>query len=238
VQYVLVHGGGFAGSCWDLMRPELDGPSVAVDLPGRGSRPADLATVTLADFVAAVVDDIVEADLTDVTLVGHSMAGLTLASVAEAVPERLRRLIFVSCAVPPHGTAMMEVLGGLSPTVASVADTLGDAALGRDGGLHPDLARAMFCNDMDDEQTAWTLERMGPESLSVLAEPVNLTGLGRPLPRAYVRLTHDASITLEAQDRMIATLQPVEVVDLEAGHMAMVTRPAELARVLADLDRE
>ena len=29
---VLVHGGGFAGSCWDLLVPELDAPSVAVDL--------------------------------------------------------------------------------------------------------------------------------------------------------------------------------------------------------------
>ena len=33
---VLVHGGGFAGSCWDLLVPELDAPTVAVDLPGRG----------------------------------------------------------------------------------------------------------------------------------------------------------------------------------------------------------
>jgi pimeloyl-ACP methyl ester carboxylesterase len=235
--YVLVHGGGFAGSCWDLLSPELDQPSVAVDLPGRGSRPADLATVTIGDFVAAVVDEILGADLTDVTLVGHSMAGLTLPGVAEAVPERLRRLVFVSCAVPPHGTAMIDVLSGFSPTVAMVADRVGDAAVTADGALHPDLARAMFCNDMDEDQTAWTLERMGSEAFPVVTEPVDLTGLARPIPRAYVRLTHDASIPLDAQDRMIANLDPVKVVDLEAGHMAMVTRPAELARVLADLDR-
>jgi pimeloyl-ACP methyl ester carboxylesterase len=238
VTYVLVHGGGFAGSCWDLLRPQLDQPSVAVDLPGRGRRPADLATVTIGDFVAAVVDEIRSADLTDVTLVGHSMAGLTLPGVAEAVPERLRQLIFVSCAVPPHGTALMEVLGGFSPTVAAVADTVGEGTVGGDGALHPELARAMFCNDMDEDQTAWTLERMGPESLSVLAEPADLTGLARPIRRAYVRLTHDASIPLDAQDRMIANLDPVEVADLDAGHMAMVTRPDELARMLAALGRE
>ncbi len=235
--YVLVHGGGFAGSCWDLLVPELDRPGLAVDLPGRGSRPADLATVTIGDFVAAVVDEIVRTDRYDVTLVGHSMAGLTLPGVAGAIPERLRRLVFVSCAVPPQGTTLLDVLGGFSPTVAAVAETVGDAALTRDGALHPDLARAMFCNDMDHEQTAWTLERMGPESMSVLMEPADLTGLTRPIPRAYVRLTHDASISLDAQDRMIANLDPVTVVDLDAGHMAMVTRPTELAHVLADLER-
>ena len=91
-------------------------PSVALDLPGRGSSPADLSTVTVADFVASVVADLVDHDRTDVTLVGHSMAGLTLPGVAEAVPGRIRRLVFVSCAVPPHGVPLVDVLGGFGPT--------------------------------------------------------------------------------------------------------------------------
>jgi pimeloyl-ACP methyl ester carboxylesterase len=235
VTYVLVHGGGFAGSCWDLLRPRLDAPSVAVDLPGRGSRPGDLASVTIGDFVAAVVEEMVSRHLTDVTLVGHSMAGLTLPGVAELVPERLRRLVFVSCAVPPHGTPLVEVLGSFSPTVAAVADGLGDTAIREGGRLHPDLARAMFCNDMDEDLTAWTLDRMGSEAISVLTEPSDLTGLSRPIPRTYVRLTRDASIDLEAQNRMVATLEPVEVADLDCGHMAMVSAPSDLATVLSAL---
>ena len=235
--YVLVHGGGFTGSCWDELRPVLGGPSVAVDLPGRGTRPADLSTLTVGDFVASVVDDLVEPNLTDVTLVGHSMAGLTLPGVAEAVPTRLRRLVFVSCAVPPHGIPLVEVLGGFGPAVAEIADRLGDALVDGSGALHPDLARAMFCSDMDEDQTASTLARMVPEAPAVLTEPADLTGLRHPIPRAYVRLTHDASISLEAQDRMIENLGRAEVVDLDAGHMAMISRPGDLAEVLDALDR-
>jgi pimeloyl-ACP methyl ester carboxylesterase len=230
--FVLVHGGGFAGSCWDELRAQLPGPSVAVDLPGRGSHPADLSTVTVDDFVASVVDETVTHDLTDVTLIGHSMAGLTLPGVAEAVPTRLRRLVFVSCSVPPHGTSLGEVLGGLSPTVAALADRLGDAAIGGRGVLHPDLARAMFCNDMDEDQSASTLDRMVGEAVSVLSQPADLTGLRHPIPRTYVRLTRDASISLEAQDRMIGNLGRVEVVDLDAGHMAMISRTTDLAALL------
>ncbi len=235
--YVLVHGGGFAGSCWELLQPRLDGPSIAVDLPGRGSHPADLSTLTIGDFVAAVVDEIVAGELVDVTLVGHSMAGLTLPGVADAVPDRLRRLVFVSCTVPPHGTPLADVLGGLSPNVAAVADRLGDPMVDARGALHPDLARALFCNDMDEEQTVWTLDRMVPEAASVMTDPVDLTGLARHIPRTYVRLSQDASIDIEAQNRMIANLEPVDVVDLDAGHMAMISRPDELARVLAELER-
>jgi len=236
VTYVLVHGGGFAGSCWDPLRPRLDGPSIAVDLPGRGSRPADRAGLTIGDFVAAVVDEIERGDLTDLTLVGHSMAGLTLPGVAEAVPGRVRRVVFVSCSVPPHGTALADVLGQLSPTVATIAERVGDAVIDGSGALHPDLARAMFCNDMDETLTQWTLDQMVPEAVSVLTEPSDLTGLDQPIPRTYVRLLRDASIDLDAQDRMIANLAPVDVVDLDSGHMAMVSHPDDLAHVLSGLE--
>lgn len=232
VTFVLVHGGGFSGSCWDPMIPLLDGPVFAVDLPGRGGNPADLATVSIAQFVTSVTDVIVGNDLRRVTLVGHSMAGLTLPGVAERVPARLARLVFVSCAVPPHGTPLADVLGDLSPTVRSVADRIGDQVVDSRGALHPAFARAMFCNDMDDAQAAYTLERMVPEAVGVLGEPADLTGLTHPIPRTYVRLVRDASIELDAQNAMIGNLGEVDVIDLDAGHMAMISHPAKLARLL------
>ncbi len=235
--YVLVHGGGFTGSCWDELVPRLDAPSIAVDLPGRGRRPADLATVTVGDFVASVVEQLVDGGLSDVTLVGHSMAGITLPGVAAAVPERLRRLVFVSCSVPPHGATLLAELGSLSPAVAEVAERLGDALVDERGALHADLARAMFCNDMDEVTTLSTLARMVPESPSVLSEPVDLTGLASAVPRTYVRLARDASIDLNAQNRMIGNIERCEVADLDAGHMAMISRPAALAAILGAVDR-
>jgi pimeloyl-ACP methyl ester carboxylesterase len=232
VTFVLVHGGGFSGSCWDELCPLLAGQTLAVDLPGRGRNQRALAAISVHDFVASVATEIVDNDLTNVTLVGHSMAGLTLPGVAEAVPDRLRRLVFVSCSVPPNGTSLAEVLVDLSPTVKTVVEGLGDQVVDQRGTLHPDVATAMFCTDMDATQTASTLGRLVPEAVSVLSEPADLTGLRRPIPRTYVRLTLDASISINAQNRMIANLGTVDVVDLEAGHMAMISRPHELADVL------
>jgi pimeloyl-ACP methyl ester carboxylesterase len=235
VAMVLVHGGGFDGSCWDLLIPHLNGEAYAVDLPGRGASPADLATVTVRSFADAVAAEILGRDLVDVTLVGHSLAGITLPAVAARVGERIRRLVFVSCVVPPHGVSVAEVLDTLSPTVAELAARLGDDIVTADGALHPDFAAAMFCNDMDDTRRAFTLARLVPESMNVLSEPDDLDGLRNEIPRAYVRLLRDASLTLDAQDRMIANLGDVEVVDLDAGHMAMISRPRELAQILEAL---
>ena len=231
--YVLVHGGGFDRRCWDPLLPLLDAPAFAVDLPGRGSRPADLDRVTIADFAEAVAAEITERDLDDVVLVGHSLAGITLPGVAGRVGDRLRHLVFVSCAVPPDGASVAEVLDSLSPAVAEVAGQITDDAVSAEGTLHPDLAGAMFCNDMDDALRASTLELLVPEAFGVLSEPVDLSPLGAPIPRTYVRLLQDASLTLDAQDRMVANLGGARVVDLDAGHMAMISRPADLSAILA-----
>jgi hypothetical protein len=60
---VLVHGNAHSADCWDLtvdeihrLAPELT--VLAVDLPGRRSKPVDLRTLTIADFVDSVVADI------------------------------------------------------------------------------------------------------------------------------------------------------------------------------------
>jgi pimeloyl-ACP methyl ester carboxylesterase len=242
VAMVLVHGGGFGGACWERLAPLLGEPPVVVDLPGRGGRPADLASVGIGDFVDAVAGEIIGRDLTDVTLVGHSLAGVTLPGVAGRVGDRLRRVVFVSCVVPAHGQRVVDVLDTLSPAVQAVIEAGGAADAGaeapRAGILPRPLAEAMFCNDMDDEQRAYTLSLLVPEALGVIHEPVDLSGLRVPVPRTYVRLLQDASIVPAVQDRMIERLGQaggVGVVDLDAGHMAMISRPSELAAVLEGL---
>ena len=91
---VLIHGGGATARFWDRLLPYLDGASLAVDLPGRGSRPADLATLTVDREVASVAADI-EAGVRDgpVTLVAHSSGGLVVPGVVAALGGRVGAIV-------------------------------------------------------------------------------------------------------------------------------------------------
>ncbi|MGZ8748165.1 MAG: alpha/beta fold hydrolase, partial [Mycobacterium sp.] len=60
--------------------PELS--VLAVDLPGRRSKPGDLRTLTIADCVNSIVADIEQAGVDDVVVVGHSLAGIIAPAVA------------------------------------------------------------------------------------------------------------------------------------------------------------
>jgi pimeloyl-ACP methyl ester carboxylesterase len=227
---VLVHGGTFAGSCWDLVVDRLDGPVLAVDLPGRGRHPAPLRSVTIDSAAASVAADIDDAGFDDVVLVGHSLAGCSMPATIALLGDRVRHAVFVACTVPEHGASALD-------TVPDDVRELARANLGsvEPGVLSPELAKAMFGNDLDDAQFAWMLERMVPEAPGLLTQPVDLTPLHSAMPRTWVRPLHDAIVEPEKQLRFARNAGPCEVVDLDAGHMCMISKPDDVAAVLTGI---
>lgn len=226
--FVLVHGGGHGAWCWGPLMPYLGAPAWALDLPGRGSRPADLESITCETWADAVVADIESAGLSDVILVGHSMAGLTLPRVLDRIPERLERLVFVACSMPPEGGTVLGELDVEVAELAAAANTAGAEVL----GLSDEQAVSMFCNGMDAVQTRFVLDNLCPEAPGPLTEPMRLAGLDRPVSRSFVKLLGDATLSQELQDAVIARLGDVEVQTLDACHDAMVSHPRELAALL------
>jgi pimeloyl-ACP methyl ester carboxylesterase len=231
MSFALIHGAGFGADCWDELIPHLNAEALAVDLPGRGARAgAELGAVTLADCAEAVREDVEAKDLRDVVLVGHSFAGVTVPRVLDLMPGRIRHVILVSAVVPPDGS---RVLDQIDPTVRELVEQ------SIAGGVYHQTregAAAMLCNDMDGPTAASTLDRLADDSAALLSETVDLSGYRRDIPRTYVHLTRDQCYVEELQQRSIALLQP-EVISLEAGHMAMISAPGELAAILNAIHR-
>ena len=229
VTFVLIHGGSFAASCWDLLLPHLDAPAIAIDLPGRGTRPRPLEGLTIADSVDAVVDEIESRDLRDVVLVGHSMAGITMPGVAERIPDRLARLVFIACTVPADGQSTLDTL---DPEIRDLARQNAQQPAG--GKMDDEMAIAMFCNDMDDDQIQATLSRMVPEAVHLVLALVSLAGLRNDIPRAWIRTERDLIVPPERQDLFAQNIRS-PIVPIDAAHMVMISQPAALARALLDL---
>ena len=226
MSFVLIHGAGMGASCWDPLLPLLEGDTLAVDLPGRGTRrSADPRSVTLADCAEAVVADVEAANLEDVVLVAHSFAGVSATPAIPALAGRLRHVVFLSAVVPADGT---RVLDQIDPDVrAAVEESIRGGVYRQD----PVGARAMLCNDMDAEQTGWMIDQLVDDSAALLTESVDLSGLRADIPRTYVRLTKDACYPPELQERSAAVVGG-DTVFLESGHMAMVTIPDQVAALL------
>ena len=233
---VLVHGGEHAGDCWDLVVAELQRQepelrTLAVDLPGHGNKPGDLATVTIAEWVDSVVTDIEEAGLGDIVIVGHSMAGVTVPGiVAKLGSSRVREMILATAFVPPQGSAIADTLGGPLAIFARRA-----ARIGRPMKIPAPAARWAFCNGMTPARRRLTMSKLHAESARVPGEPVDRSGFPDDVPRTWILTTRDRALSVASQHASIAALGGVEtIVSVDACHEVMFSHPARLAEILID----
>ena len=233
---VLVHGGEHAADCWDLTVAELrrQEPALrvlAVDLPGHGEEPGELATATVADWVDCVVSRIDAEGLDEVVVVGHSLAGLTVPGVVTKLgSKRVREMILIAASVPPQGVAIVDTLSGLMAWYARRS-----ARIGKSMSMPALLARRSFCNGMTREQRQFTLARLCPESTAVLMEPADRSALPDDVHRTWILTLRDKSLSPTDQRRSIDALGGVNtVISIDTCHDAMVSEPRRLAQVLVE----
>jgi pimeloyl-ACP methyl ester carboxylesterase len=233
---VLVHGACSDSGCWAptvaaIAARAPDVHVVAVDLPGRGQSPVPLAGVTVSACVDEVVRQIEDAGGGDVVLVGHSLAGVILPGVATRLgSDRVRRLVFLTCAVPPEGGSVVDVLRGPLRAIAAVA-----ARRRSPTRLPTFVALAAFANGMDRAQRVVVAGSLCPEAGWLIGEAVSRRGFDRTIPRTWVLTLRDRGLSLAQQRRSIDNLGGVdECVELDAPHDAMVSHPDDLAAILLE----
>ena len=221
---VLVHGGAHAAWCWERLVPRLEARTrvdsvLALDLPGHGARIDErpIEDITVADYVDAVVGAVEAADVGDVVLVGHSLAGITITPAAQRLVGRLRRVIYLSTSNPPAGSSITDLMGDPRSPLSRAED-----------------ARSMFANDLSDVDAQWMLERLGPEPPRPMEEPVVVDRPPSDVPSTYVVLAKDRALPPSFQRDQAATLGVDRIVSFDAGHSAFLSRPEGLARLILD----
>lgn len=229
VTAVLVHGGSVTSTAWDPLLPHLGAEALAVDLPGRRHKPADLGTVLRGDWERSVAEDVRAAGLDDVVLVGHSSGGYVIPGVARLLgPEVVRHLVYVCATLPVEGASPAESMTAKLQEIARGNEAnLRAGARGKTlGGLRPDEPPVET-----DLEVVGVGGRMGLEAPGQLFEAMTWAGVP-DLPCTYVRALGDRVIPPEHALVMAANGGVGEIVDLEGEHDLAGTAPAELAAVI------
>ncbi len=238
---VLIHGGGTTGHFWDRLVPLLDQPVLAVDLPGRSGRPADLATLTVEEEVASVARDVEEAAGDEpVVLVAHSSGGLVVPGVVAALGDRVRSIVLNAALVPPEGGRGIECMkprhrDGLEAAVAAAAEN-GTVVTLPGAPADPEGSRASYGGDpLDDETLAYIVDplRCVEDTVHHYFQPVRWSGV-TGVPITYVVNERDRPVPPETQEEMAGRLPPpVSVVRVDSGHLFPVTAPASFVKIVA-----
>ena len=212
---VLVHGAGHTSAVWQRTQAAMRWPSVAVDLPGRATRPADITRVTIAQAADSVAVDIRAAIDGDLVLVGHSVAGTVLPSVAARLDGRVRHLVFIAGITGAQGRLPMEAfLGGQEDRVAR---RMASFRREHEGATLEDL----------DVRTSSAID-----SLNFASQPMTWAGITSTVGRTFIRCSNDPIQTRALQDELIANCGATEVFDIDSGHTPAEDAPEVLAGLL------
>ncbi|NED31461.1 alpha/beta hydrolase [Streptomyces sp. SID8499] len=273
--FVLVHGAFSNSFAFAPLQAELGllgRRSVAVDLPGHGFRatfprayqapqdpeglaaaPGSIEGVTLADNVTHLIGVLERARRNGpVILVSHSRGGVTATAAANARPDLIDRLVYVSAWCPVElDTAAYYA----EPEMATVdAGSLALALAGNpaelgllrvnfrtaDPAALAAFKAAFLADGTDDEFLAFLNTFQPDENLDAGTsdDRAQADTWGR-IPRSYVRLADDASLPLALQDRLIregdalTPDNPYDVYTLRSSHLKWLVDPAPAARVLS-----
>lgn len=218
VTFVLIHGAWHGAWCWQLLTPLLEARGhrvIAPTLAGLAERAGEIsADITLDTHIDEVVALLDRQRVQNAVLVGHSYAGVVISGVADRVPHRLRRLVFLDAVIVENG----QSLGG-------TARTGGAAAL-------PPLPAAAF-GIVDASERAWVDMNLTPHPANTFATPLRLTNpLGNGLRCIYVACTRPPMASMGRYLQFARSRLGWHVEELATGHDAMVTAPTKLADLL------
>jgi pimeloyl-ACP methyl ester carboxylesterase len=235
---LLIHGAGTGSWLWEgvvaSLRKRGYAP-LAPSLTGAGERATSAgASVDLSTHVDEIARLLTEADLKDVVMVGFGYGGMVIGNVAQVVPERVGRLIYVDAFVPVPGQSMFDLM----PPPVRAAMEAEAAGKGQGWQVPPapiqTLGGVGAISGNRQAEVLGKLERRRPWPIATYAEPARAANpAAAPIPRDYILCAGKQGPDPLRRFADQARTEHWGYAELPTGHFAPLTMPEELAALIA-----
>lgn len=236
--FVLVHGAWQAPYAWQLVKQRLEQQNhrvIVVELPGHGTDATPPATLTLNAYRDKVVAAIL-AQPDNVILVGHSLGGMVVTAVAESIPARISKLVYIGAFLPANGQSLLALASTDSTSQLGAALVPSADQLTLD--IRPDRLVPVFIQDGSDAAKKLVTDNYRAEPAIPFTNPVTVTAanFGR-VGKYYLHTTQDNAVGLRLQKRMAAAAGITKTYTLTSSHCPFLSVPDQVSDVLLDLAR-
>ena len=238
--FVLVHGAWHDGGGWEATIHHLEAMghrALAPTMAGHGK--GANRNVNHAQCTKSIVDFIVAKSLRDIVLVGHSFGGTVISKVAEAIPERIRRLVFQNGFVLQDGHSLIDEV---PPTTAAFFTQMAKESPDNTCMLPFPIWRENFINDGDLEQAKRSYAHLSPQPFQPVSDKLDLKKFySLEMSRSYINCTEDIALPPGEwgwHPRMSNRLGLYRLVQMPGSHQVMFTNPKGLAEKIVEAGRD
>lgn len=216
--FILVHGLGHGGWCWEKTKAELEARGHEVLAP-------DLPLTSLADDADAVAR-LIEAH-SPAIVVGHSYGGLVISHAAACTSGTISQLVYLAAAM----------IGAEEDYFAIMAehDTDLSANLIESDGtwltVSPDNAARAFYNECDEETTKAAVAQLRPTNVACHAVTLPLPEPWQQIESLFIVCARDCAMPAGAQ-RVLAQ-KAARIAELDTDHSPFFSANQALCDLLA-----
>jgi pimeloyl-ACP methyl ester carboxylesterase len=228
--FVFVPGAWHAGWAWWPVARRVRAAgheAVTLTLPGQGDGD-DTVSVQPVDAVNHIVDEIVRRDLTDVTLVAHSMGGFPVTAASAKLEDRLTKIVYVNAFVPTPGRTEFDEL---DPNMQKICREVLDSSPDASWSLGIDFVKYGLMQGQPDEMQQMVTDLLTPmprNYLLKLFDIPDVTSLNVDL--AY--LLGEDDIALPRPGSEFAARIGLQPTMIPGPHNALLTHPDEVAKAV------
>jgi pimeloyl-ACP methyl ester carboxylesterase len=230
--FVLVHGGGHGGWCYQRVSRLLSKAGHGVYAPtmtGVGERshlvgPHVDLNLHIQDIAAVLHYE----DLRDVILVGHSYGGMVITGVAGLAPDRVGKLVYLDAANPRNGESLVDVAG----PVLALARQAGRVVDGVELVQLPSPEAGTFYGVTDPADLAWMAARLTGQPWRCFEQKLELRDESGYAKIPQYHIVCSATLATRDPGLMDEARASGRLWVIETGHDLMITEPRQVTDAL------
>jgi pimeloyl-ACP methyl ester carboxylesterase len=195
--------------------------------------------VNHAQCTQSIVDYIIDKNLTNIVLLGHSFGGTIIAKVAEVIGDRIRRPIFFDAFILNDGESLRD---NLPPDSQALFDSLARESDDNTITMPFEIWREAFINDADLELAKSSYARLSPEPYQPFIDKLDLKQFySLPIPKSYLYCTEDNALPQGEwgwHPRMSSRLGLFRLLQMPGSHEVIFSNPVNLAEKIIVAGRD
>ncbi|WP_317929647.1 alpha/beta hydrolase [Halioxenophilus sp. WMMB6] len=235
--FVLVHGGGHGGWCYQLVAKILRAGGHEVYCPtltGLAEREHLLSDqVNLDLHITDVVKLLQFEDLSQVILVGHSYGGMVITGVADRATDRIGNVVYLDAAYPMNNQSLADVAEPLMTAAHRDAEVVDGVELVLFPGKFP-MTESDYYGVTDPELIAWMKPKLTPHPWACFTQKLALSNeeAMRKLPQSFIVCSANVQ---EEYREILNSLCEGRFWEIDTGHDLMITEPEFVAGALQQI---